>query len=148
MNNRSTVLYVNDNSRARKVLVGILEDRGFEVKAADGALEALELLRGNSFALILLDYELPEMSGAQLAQEVRGVNPALPIILISGLSFLPAGELVYVDAHIGHGSTIEDLTEMMRALMEREPSAAASASSDHKGSGLVFGGRLDWADQA
>jgi CheY-like chemotaxis protein len=132
MNNRSTVLYVNDNSRTRRVLVGILEDRGFEVEPAEGALEALELLRDKSFALILLDYELPEMSGAQLAQEVRGVDPALPIILISGLGFLPAGELVYVDAHMGHGSTIEDLTDMMRALLERGSPAAASTNSDQK----------------
>jgi CheY-like chemotaxis protein len=135
MNNRSTVLYVNDNSRPRRVLVGILEDRGFEIETAEGALEALELLRDKSFALILLDYEMPEMSGAQLAQEVRGVDPALPIILISGLGFLSAGELVYVDAHLGHGSTVEDLTDMMCALLERGSPAAASTNSQQKVSG-------------
>ena len=120
MNDRSVVLYVNDNPRPQRLLTSILENYGFEVKTADGALEAIELIRGNSFALALLDYQMPEMSGPQLAQEIRGMDPHLPIILISGLSFLPAGELVYVDAHIGHGSTIEDLTDMMRALMERE----------------------------
>jgi response regulator RpfG family c-di-GMP phosphodiesterase len=135
MNNRSTVLYVNDNSRTRRVLVGILEDRGFEIQTAEAALEALELLRDKSFALILLDYEMPEMSGAQLAQEVRGVDPALPIILISGLGFLPAGELVYVDAHLGHGSTVDDLTDMMCALLERGSPAAPSTNSRQKVSG-------------
>jgi CheY-like chemotaxis protein len=134
MNHRSAVLYVNDNPRARRVLVSLLGDRGFEVRTADGAVEALELLRDNRFALILLDYELPEMSGAQLAQEVRGLHSGLPIILISGLSFLPAGELVSVDAHLGQGSTVEELTDMMRALLEREWPAAVSASSGERAS--------------
>jgi CheY-like chemotaxis protein len=120
MNNRSVVLYVNESPKARRLLASTLEDRGFQMRTADGAIAALELIRGNSFALTLLDYQMPEMSGAQLAQEIRGLDPALPIILISGLSFLSAGELVYVDAHMGQGSTLEDLTDMMRALMEPE----------------------------
>ncbi|MCU1299647.1 MAG: sensor protein [Acidobacteriaceae bacterium] len=129
MNDRSVVLLVNDNPRPQRLLTSILEDRGFEVKTADGALEALELIRGNSFALALLDYQMPEMTSAQLAQEIRVMDPALPIILLSGLTFLPAGELIYVDAHIGHGSTIEDLMEMMRALMERESTLIGAPES-------------------
>jgi CheY-like chemotaxis protein len=125
MNNRSVVLYVHESPKARRLLASVLEDRGFEVQTADGALEAIEFIRGNSFALTLLDYQMPEMSGAQLAQEIRGLDPALPIILISGLSFLSAGELVHVDAHMGKGSTLEDVTDMMRALMEPEPAAEA-----------------------
>jgi CheY-like chemotaxis protein len=126
MNNRSVVLYVNESPKARRLLASTLEDRGFQVRTADGAIEALELIRGNSFALALLDDQMPEMSGAQLAQEIRGLDPALPIILISGLSFLSAGELAYVDAHMGQGSTLEDLTDMMRALMEPEPVSDAA----------------------
>jgi CheY-like chemotaxis protein len=129
MNDRSVVLFVNDNPRPQRLLTSILEDGGFQVKTADGALEAMELIRGNSFALALLDYQMPEMTGAQLAQEIRVMDPALPIILLSGLTFLPAGELIYVDAHIGHGSTLEDLMEMMRALMERESTLIGAPES-------------------
>ena len=123
MKNRSVVLYVNESPKARRRLTSILEDRGFQVETADGALEALELIRGKGFAVTLVDYQMPEMSGAQLAQEIRRLDPALPIILISGLSFLSAGELVHVDAHMGQGSTLEDLTDTMRALIEPEPVA-------------------------
>jgi CheY-like chemotaxis protein len=141
MNDRSVVLYVNDDSKARRLLKSILEDHGFELKTADGALEAIEILRGNRFALALLDYQMPEMSGAQLAQEIRGMDRTLPIILISGLSFLPAGELVYVDAHIGRGSTIEDLTNMMRALMERAPTVIAAPEAVRHKAFSVSSGR-------
>jgi FixJ family two-component response regulator len=124
MNSRSVVLYVNENPKARRLLASILEDRGFQVRTADGALEALKFIHDNCVALALLDYQMPEMSGAT-AQEIRGLDPALPIILISGLSFLSAGELVHVDAHMGQGSTLEDLTDTMRALMDPEPIADA-----------------------
>jgi FixJ family two-component response regulator len=106
----------------------VLEDRGFQVETADGAIEALELIRGNSFAVTLLADQMPEMSGAQLAQEIRRLDPGLPIILISGLSFLSASELVHVDAHMGQGSTLEDLTDMMGALIEPEPVAEATGA--------------------
>jgi hypothetical protein len=56
----------------------------------------------------------------QLAQEIRGLDSSLPIILMSGSASLPAGELAYVDAHIGRGSSIEDLTHLMNDLMETD----------------------------
>jgi CheY-like chemotaxis protein len=48
---------------------------------------------------MIIDYELPDMTGAQLAQEVRALEPGAQILLLSRLSHLPAGELEYVDFH-------------------------------------------------
>src|SRR6266700_612895 len=90
MNTRSSVLYVNDNPKSLRLLASILPDCGFEVKTAAAPWAAIELIHTNPFALALLDYQMPEMSGAQLAREIRGLDESLPIILISGLTCLPA----------------------------------------------------------
>src|SRR5882724_2088197 len=122
MNTGSTVLYVNDNPKSLRLLASILDDCGFEVRTAAAPWAAIELIHSHTFALALLNYQLPDMTGAQLAQEIRGLDLSLPIILMSGMSSLPAGELVYVDAHIGRESSVEDLTHLMRQLMNKDRS--------------------------
>ena len=116
MNTKATVLYVNENPKSLRLLASILEDCGFGVKTAAAPWAAIELIHAHTLDLALLNYQLPEMTGAQLAQEIRGLDSSLPIILMSGLASLPAGELAYVDAHIGRESSIEDLTHLMREL--------------------------------
>lgn len=120
MNTRTTVLYVNDNPKSLRLLASILEDCGFEVKTAAAPWAAVEYIHSHPFSLALLNYQMEEMTGAQLAQEMRGLDPDLPIVLMSGVSSLPAGELAYVDAHIGRESSIEDLTHLMRQLINKD----------------------------
>src|SRR3981081_1303198 len=122
MNTGSTVLYGNDNPKSLRLLASILDDCGFEVRTAAAPWAAIELIHSHTFALALLNYQLPDMTGAQLAQEIRGLDGSLPIILMSGMSSLPAGDLAYVDAHIGRESSIEDLTHLMRQLMDKDRS--------------------------
>ncbi len=52
-----------------------------------------------------------------LAQKIKWFKPDLPIVLISGFSFLPPDELLFVDAHIGRGATLGELLETMRLLI-------------------------------
>lgn len=120
MNTRSSVLYVNDHPKSLRLLASILEDCGFEIKTAAAPWAAVEYIHSQSFSLALLNYQMEEMTGAQLAQEIRALDPELPIVLMSGMSSLPAGELAYIDAHIGRESSIEDLTHLIRQLMNQD----------------------------
>jgi DNA-binding NtrC family response regulator len=122
MNTENTVLYVNDNPKSLRLLGSILQDCGFAVKTAAAPWAAIELVHTDTISLVLLNYQLPEMTGAQLAQEIRGLDSSLPLILMSGMSSLPAGELAYVDAHIGRDASIEDLTHLMRQLINKDRS--------------------------
>ena len=112
-------------------MASILEQCGFEVITAPGPVEVIELIASVSFDLVLLSYHLPQMTGAQLAQEVKALEPGLPVVLLSGLNSPPAGELLYVDAHLGHSSTVEDLTDIIRALIQPEESAWESSPFLH-----------------
>lgn len=124
MNTRNNVLYVNENPKSLRLMASILEDSGFTVQTTTTPREALELIHMDSFALALLNYQLPQMTGAQLAQEIRALDGSLAIVLLSGQASLPAGELAYVDAHIGRGSSIENLTHVMRELVDKDRAIA------------------------
>jgi CheY-like chemotaxis protein len=111
-----TVLCVEDDADQRMLLRAVLEHFGFHVMVAKSALDALEIAQWFPFEAALLDYELPDMTGAQLAQEIRAVEPNAAIVLLSGYAHLHAGELIYVDAHIVKGSPISELLDTIHSL--------------------------------
>ena len=116
MENRTTVLYVDDNPKSSRLLTSVLEECGFRVITKNDPIEALTLCQQTHFDLALLDYEMPLMSGAKLAQEIKYLVPDVPVVLISGRAALPASELVFVDAHFGFGTVLDDLLWTMRIL--------------------------------
>jgi CheY-like chemotaxis protein len=116
MENRTTVLYVDDNPKSSRLLTSVLEECGFRVIPKNDPLEALALCKRTYFDLALLDYEMPLMSGARLAQEIKYLAPDVPVVLLSGRATLPASELVFVDSHFGFGTSLDDLLWTMRIL--------------------------------
>ncbi len=81
-----TVLVVDDERGVRDVLDGMLSLAGFTVIAVASGPEAIEVVRehGNDIRLILLDLTMREMNGDEVFHIVRGMQPDLPVILLSG----------------------------------------------------------------
>jgi CheY-like chemotaxis protein len=118
MENRTTVFYVDDNPKSSRLLAGVLEECGFRVITKNDPIEALKQCKKNNFDVALLDYEMPSMSGAKLAQEIKYLAPDVPVVLISGRTTLPSTELAFVDAHFGFGTALDDLLWTMRILAQ------------------------------
>jgi len=120
MDERTTVLYVDDNPKSSRLLTSVLEECGFRMISRNDPQEALTLCRRFSIDLALLDYEMPKMSGANLAREIKHLMPEVPVVLISGRTSIPAAELEFVDAHFGFGTSLDDLLWSMRILSPRK----------------------------
>ena len=120
-NGMATVFYVDDNARSRGLLSSVLAECGFEMITATDPVEALCRCRETCFDLALLDYEMPSLTGSQLAREIKHLTPNVPIVLLSGYAALPDTELVFVDAHFGHGTHLDDLVGTMRRLTNSGP---------------------------
>jgi CheY-like chemotaxis protein len=116
MENRTTVFYVDDNPKSSRLLSSVLEECGFRVITKNDPIEALALCKRTYFDVALLDYEMPQMSGSKLAQEIKYLVPDVPVVLISGRTTLPSAELAFVDAHFGFGTSLDDLLWTMRIL--------------------------------
>jgi len=84
------LLVVDDNKVTRLLIGRNLEAMGYKVAFAENGRQALELLRGQAFDLVLLDIEMPEFNGHQtLAQLVADpVLCLIPVVMISGVDEL------------------------------------------------------------
>lgn len=80
------VLVVDDEADIRDLVSGVLEDEGYSVRTAADSTAALEAIRDRRPSLLLLDVWLQgsRLDGLQLLQEVKRVDPSLPVLIISG----------------------------------------------------------------
>jgi two-component system C4-dicarboxylate transport response regulator DctD len=77
------VVFVDDDATVRRSLTQTLELTGIEVVACDCAEAALPHLWSGMQGIVISDIQLPGMNGLQLLEHVIGVNPAIPVILIT-----------------------------------------------------------------
>lgn len=82
-----TILVVDDEPMALKLVQSVLERRGFDVITSVSPVEALEIFREEQdrIALLISDVVMPEMNGATLAHRIVELNPELPVLFMSGL---------------------------------------------------------------
>jgi len=80
------VLVVDDSQGARQIVGGALGSAGFWVEQAAGAEEALALVVAHDFDALVVDFVLPVMDGAALVRRIRAIDPAVPIVVLSGLA--------------------------------------------------------------
>jgi CheY-like chemotaxis protein len=71
------VLVVDDEAPIRKLLVRLLERRGFEVLEADTASAALAIADATALALVLCDVRMPGTNGMDLFRTLSAKHPAL-----------------------------------------------------------------------
>jgi two-component system NtrC family response regulator len=87
---RFRILVVDDEPIQRELVSGFLKKQGFDVSAAESGVKALELFRQDSIDLILTDQKMPNMSGSDLLQAVRAINPETPVILMTAFGSIEA----------------------------------------------------------
>ncbi len=78
------VLIVDDDAPVARALSRLLKRSGFEVAQAGSGAEALTLLETFAADIVLSDYRMPAMNGAELLEIVRERYPAALRIIISG----------------------------------------------------------------
>jgi CheY-like chemotaxis protein len=79
-----TILVVDDEAAVRALAADILQLLGYRVlQAASGAM-ALDMLSAARPDLMLFDYAMPDMNGAELARQAREIRPGVPIVFASG----------------------------------------------------------------
>ena len=82
----SKILIIEDEEPIRRVLVRILteEDSSFEIQQASDGKKGLDLIKKESFDLVLCDIEMPKVDGIELLQRTRKTNLTLPFIMLTG----------------------------------------------------------------
>lgn len=76
------VLIVDDSRLMQSLLKDLLESRGYQVTQAHDAESALASYQKEFFPLILLDWEMPKMSGLELARKIRKIQYQYPCVIL------------------------------------------------------------------
>jgi len=112
------ILIVEDERSQREMLRDFLTKEGHRVIEAKNGEEAMNLVRGKSLDLALIDFRMPGLNGLEVLKEAKGINPELDVIMVTAygtvetaVDAMKAGAMDYITKPI-------DLEELL-LLIER-----------------------------
>jgi CheY-like chemotaxis protein len=98
----------------------MLQCLGHQVLVAPSGTEALNILQGESrIDLVITDHAMPHMTGSELAIQICGIRPNLPIILATGYAELPLPEESGLP-RLCKPYCLEDLVSLMDKILRRQ----------------------------
>ena len=145
MEDKPSVLVVDDEPQIRKLVRVNLEARGYAVQEADSGQEALSLFSQQAFDLIILDLVMPGTGGIEVCTQMREQSD-VPIIVLSAhgeeelkVQALDAGADDFVTKPFGQ----EELLARMRALHRRASSGNVSPGDKTEDKIVISGLTVD-----
>ncbi|MEV0206629.1 response regulator transcription factor [Streptomyces sp. NPDC050788] len=120
------VLVVDDDPAIRRSLERGLRLSGFKVRTAEGGHEALAAIGQAPPDVLVLDVSMPEMSGIEVCERLRGDGQDLPVLMLSALdetSDRIAGLQAGGDDYLVKPFALQELVLRLHALLRRRPPA-------------------------
>ena len=108
---RLRVLVVDDDSGLRECTAELLREDGYAVRTAVDGRAALDELAADQWDLILTDFDMPKMNGAQLARITKRICPEMPVLMISAVE---QRQLEKVDVFLAKPFLFEEIRAAIR----------------------------------
>ncbi|MBN1847791.1 MAG: sigma-54-dependent Fis family transcriptional regulator [Deltaproteobacteria bacterium] len=86
MKNKNTILIVDDDQAHRTMLRTLITGWGYDIDEADDGSTAIEKVRDQAFDLVLMDIRMIKVSGLEALGEIKAINPAIPVIIMTAYS--------------------------------------------------------------
>jgi signal transduction histidine kinase len=117
-----SLLLVDDNLAVLNAIADGLCEEGWKVMSASDPHAALAIAAGHHFDIVVTDVDMPgDMSGAQLADELRRLHPGLPILLMSGAALAsdaPGADLPFLAKPFRKKALTQKLQSLIDGRME------------------------------
>jgi DNA-binding NtrC family response regulator len=114
------ILFVDDHEVLARLSREILEMQGYRAVCAYSADEALAKLDSDHFDLLVTDFRMEGMDGLELARKVHGMNPQIPVIIVTGYGPLDTGGEVSACLQKEDG-LFPSLLEKIRLFLDEKP---------------------------
>ena len=117
------ILFVDDERGLVDIGGQILGGLGYDVVARTSSVEALEAFRAqpDRFDLVITDQTMPNMTGADLAQELMQIRPDIPVILCTGYSYMISKEeakAIGIREYVMKPIVSRDMAEVIRKVLD------------------------------
>lgn len=89
MNNDTRILIVDDEQVVRESLKHWFEEDGYKVDVSEDAFNVLQSLKPDKWDIMLVDIKMPKMSGLELLEKVKAVDPECVVIIITAYASVP-----------------------------------------------------------
>ena len=116
---KGMILCVDDEDNPLVLRTLVLKKAGYEVMTAKSGAEALQLAASRALDMVLSDYLMPGMNGAELARKIKAQQPHLPVILISGVNEIPP-EAHFADGFVSKVEGPDILCNKIAAVLRGE----------------------------
>lgn len=116
------VLVVDDHATNLRLIGGVLESQGYSHQTAENGEAALNMLEQETFDLVLLDIQMPGLSGTEVAKRIRA-NPktsSLKLIAVTALAMPGDREEILragFDGYVAKPFKIPELLEVVRGTL-------------------------------
>lgn len=118
---RPRILSIDDNKMLNLMRQKVLAISGFDCDLAYTAEQALAMVITSHYDAILLDYYLPGATGLSVAQTIKTIRPAPPVILVTGEELLERSNAIH--SYIVKGDGPEVLLDKLKAAIAPLPQA-------------------------
>ncbi|HFF8588623.1 TPA: response regulator [Raoultella ornithinolytica] len=125
----NTILLVEDEVKTAEMLKGALEEEGIEVQWVNNGEDALKLIHPGGYDLIILDLKLPGMTGDEILESLRKIDPYVDVVVYTNYQDPPVMRKLInlgVDGYISKGATadlwdtVKQIKDMLDPMSEDE----------------------------
>jgi len=118
----AAILCIDDEEPALLLRRLVLENAGYRVFTALTGKQGIELFRHQPIDVVILDYWMADMDGLDVAEQLKGLSPKTPIIMLSGYTSILDEGLGRVDLWLrkGEGDPEQLLAAVVQALNSRQ----------------------------
>jgi two-component system response regulator HydG len=110
------ILIVDDDLGQRSLLESFLKAQGYRTQTAASGEEALQKLKGNTFALMISDVRMPGISGIEMLRRVREDHPTLPVLLVTAFADIRSAVSAMRDGAVNYLAKPIDLDELIASV--------------------------------
>jgi PAS domain S-box-containing protein len=118
MSAQVTVLCIDDEETGLKLRKILFERQGHRVFTAPDGPSGIDLFKTQPIDAVVVDYRMPNMDGAVVAEKLKELRPRVPIIMLSGDNDVPDGAKQTVDAFVTKGESPAVLLKTTASLLQ------------------------------
>ena len=115
-----SLLVVDDDTSVRKLYEDEFSEEGYTVEAASGGTEALKMIEGTDYDLVILDIKMPEMDGLETLGEIMKSKRNVAVVINSAYpTFKTQFASWSAEAYVVKSSNLDELKKTVRSVLER-----------------------------